>query len=442
MAAKPMRLWLLVLAGCGRIGFALIGGSASSPGDAVITGDAVPANMISITVLEPAEATNAGQPLAGATVIVDDANGRAIATSDAQGSVVAPVAGTATVHVVFSEPDPIAGTDWRVTSIYRVGGGTAIVLGGRPGPTVSGTLVPPGENGATKYGAVIPPSCGESFQGTNVGFDLVASCAGMPMDTTAIAYDGSGNELEYLPLPGLVVPANGSVMPGGTWSKLDVYSVTVQGAPAGALAAAAHLGAVVAPGELEDLAEASGPPGTALSVAAPPGATGAFVTANSSFTPIGSNAVQFSETQRYIPGAVASGATLAADLLPFVTSVASDGGTQTVSWTSDGVGTASLVAADVHINLASSGYIEWSMYAPPDVTTFTFPSLPPQVAAATPGPTATWLRPDFAMIDATGLDAAAMLGFVDLDWLRWFAGPGAHMPAGGVATSALLEAMM
>jgi hypothetical protein len=431
-------VWWLLLLGCGRVGFSPAGDGGAGPTvDSVITGDAVPVGEVSITVLAPDELASAGQPLANVAVLVNDSASQRMFTTNSAGNVVVPVTGSVSVHVVYS-PSQLGATSpsWRVYSIFDVGGGTAITLGGHAGTTTVSAMVDMPSRTATPNYVLLGPSACEisGIGGNQLSVTVQNSCTDEAIEAYAGAYNGSGALVAWISAPSLVLSSSATAAITGTWTNTLNYTLSLSGIPANASGVSAELGDVTTSGDFLAINGSDAAAGGTVVVPGTMSAGGVAIVANSMSSVVATYR-RTSVSSRFLPMTLNPGAyNVNAALLPFVTSIATDATERTIAWGGDGIGSAQLVAAYETISWGSTSLV-WTAYAPPTTTTLGFPSLPASFAAAVPATSATWGWPALSLIEIVGSNAATMLGSIDLEWRGWTGGYGPSLPPAGLATS-------
>lgn len=411
--------WAIVaLAGC-RLGFDRIapGGDA---GDDAAAGDAVELRLVTDAYGNDA----AGQPIAGATVLVDRGHGLERSMTDADGAARIPIADLAAIHVVFRGELGL-----RVYSVIAPPPGP-IELGGRPGAAgfrQAAVRLP--DTMATEYTARIAEHCA-TLDGGGSGFvvaiSLAPECDGQARHVVGFQIPvSSGVYSEYLD-GGVVTLAAGTIVTlGGTFRAMRGYPVTLDHL---APTASATKLTLVERTDLDVL-----PLSPALDFTATPMATAALTT----HAAPGGNAVKLSFTNLEVAGnfLTISDSILpldltkpialdAARLVPPFASLAV--GARELSWVGGDGGTIAIVEA-------IAGPIQWDAYLPASATSVEFPALPADLGAS-------FLAFDVVSVqklDVPGATRAGLQATVDRTWGRW-PHEASLLPAAGSTLASIL----
>ncbi len=234
-----MRARLVVLVAvhaiaCGRVGFDA--NSRSEGADGGTDGATTYPATITLRVYGGGEGTPWGQPLANATVLVDDGDLQTLST-DADGLVTATIDAPARVQVGYlvSVGMP-AQEEWRLYAFEEVTGGTSLELGSRSAPPdalVSITVNVQAYPGATTYQMHAPVRCGIGGSTTSTAIvNAFARCIGESIPIFAVAYDNTNTAIAWLDVGTRAVIAGATYTPATTWQPLSVETIGYRQLPA------------------------------------------------------------------------------------------------------------------------------------------------------------------------------------------------------------------
>jgi hypothetical protein len=399
---------VLVVAGCGRIGF-----DRHTPTE-VLDGDAsIPSDEIAIEL----KSEYGLGPVNGADVLVDRGGSLDRFKTDQDGVAFVPATTPTTIHVLFDRINEGSPGYWRIFTLVAVPPGTVVRLGDRPDPALfSASITVPTTSGNPDYQLRVARHCGNSAYATSHTFVLeyYAYCSTTPIHavvttrpagTGASWYDAGTISLSEFPSP---------TIPTGTYVAMAMYTLQLTNVPAGLPSLTPELAQVSTDGadyfELDRPTSVANPtPTTTLQIAAMPGTNELRLIAT------GASANPASTTSQLAPIAPV-GTTLAFDaggLLPLLDTLVLDPSGSHAQWgpsITPPPGPA-IVAFDAQV-----GQDAWTSYLPVGATDVTFPSLPSDLAAAIPTP--PWYVAQAAVI-AMPAATPRDLYTIDGDWQTW-----------------------
>jgi hypothetical protein len=400
----------VALAACGRLGFQLGAGPDGGDGE----GDAIKVIVTSDEYL----AEPAGQPIAGATVLIERGGVVERMVTDDAGTALFAAAGVTAYHVVYE-----ADLGWRVYTAAAPRPGT-FELGGRPALDRGHqmTLLVPGGAAADSYAVGLPDRCATVMpsQEPTFTFNYNRACSGTAVPV--IAFRLPPSTPEYFDA-GLVMLANGSThVVNGSYQTAVLRTVEVTGLPAGT--EVVHADVVARSGD--DVMRVT----SLSSSVATLGLSAATV---NNFAARGGDALHvrafldlpepsLSSSERIEPTTIADITQFdAARMLPPFTQVTAES-LASVSWTGGGSG-GTLIAVE-----ATASMLQWNAYTEPSATSVTFPMLPADLGVPLP--------PRFALVTVAKLDipgaaAADIARTLDRTWNLWPNSAALVPPAGG-----------
>lgn len=396
------------LAACGRLGF-----EAAGPDGGVISGDAIKLIVTSDEYL----AEPAGQPIAGAAVLIERGGAVERMTTDDTGTALFAAAGVTAYHVIYQ-----ADLGWRIYTAAAPRAGT-FELGGRPAFDLGHrmTLLIPGGGAADSYAVALPARCATLMpsQEPTFTFDYNRACSGSAVPV--IAFRLPPATPEYVDA-GLVMLANGSThVVNGSYQTALLRTMEITDLPAGTDLVYA------------DVVARSGDDVTRLTSltgsAAPLGLSSVTIT---SFAAPGGDALHvqaflalpatyMSRSERIEPMPIAGTTQFDATrmLAPF-TQVTADS-VASVSWTGGDGGT--LLAVE-----ATASLLQWTAYTEPSATSVSFPVLPADLGVPLP---ARFAFVTVTRLDIPGAAIADVARTLDRTWNLWPNSAGLVPPAGG-----------
>jgi len=405
------RAWpLLVLAGCGRIGF----DDQGAAGD----GQMPPSGHITITLKTDRFASDpANLPVADAYVFVA---GRAtLQRTDAAGTVDVLSDGGDTIHVAYRDP-----VRWRLYTIVAAPTATHVDIGGRVLASTAiqtmNVIVPAG--GST-YELRLPKRCAQTAAGSGSTTILVvydAGCEGEAVAAAAIAYDASNNP-SGLSVMTLQLTSGQTVVWNGAYLADAVALFSATNIPAGPSSMDLTVFWLDPGGDVVDLGE---PSLTTQSTATTATLSAKVMT--------GGNAIQLSAaygaggTKGVLLAGLGSATTPidASDFLaPYLGVVGSGRTAQWMRYTNETRPDPDLQILEGLIGSPTD--LLWTAIVPAQTLSMTLPVFPPEVAIADPG-TLTW-----GSTRIVGLKGAEVrLSDIDARWTRWLYGQ--ELPPSGL----------
>jgi hypothetical protein len=387
-------LWVALL-GCGRLGFEERDGPGGTGGPitAVVTSD-------------ESAAGPAGQPIRGATVLIERGGTIERTATDDAGTVQFSSTGVTVYHVVYQ-----TGQQWR---IYTVAASLADVveLGGRAASTPDRQMMlsVPAVGGQNRVTATMPDQCGVlgDYGTSSWQFTYNAACEGKAVRMLVFRLDAGARTSGYIDA-GMVTLARGSSHTvSGTYAAISTPTVQITNLPNGTTNVAATFVARVG----VDLTRLSHEIGTAF----PQGSSATVTTTAAAggdaivITAAGPFSQYSTSSQRVVP--IVGGGPIAVDaaqMLPLY-------GALTVthlpmlSWNGvDDSGT--LVAVQ-----ASSFGVEWDAYLERSAATVTLPAFPLDLPIAIPS---VFDRVIVTKLGIPGADAATLARTIDRTWQAW-----------------------
>jgi hypothetical protein len=403
------------LAACGRVAFQ----PAAGPEDDESPGETITVIVTSDEYL----AEPAGQPIRGATVLIERDGAVERTATDGAGTARFAAAGVSVYHVVYK-----ADLGWRIYTAAAPRAGT-FEYGGRSAFNLSQqmTLSIPGGAAADSFALTLPDRCATVLPSPSPSFtfDYNAVCSGEAVRVIAFRLPPSAPE--YLDA-GLVTLANGATrVVTGTYQTALLRTIEITDLPAGTASVFADV-VVRSADDVVRLTPVSSPvttggmPTAAVSTFAAPGGDALHVRA---FLELPGRSSSSSE--RIAPAMIAGTTQFdATSMLPLFTQVTADG-LVSVSWTGGGTGGTVLAVEAV------AGMLQWDAYTQPSATSVTFPSLPADLGVPRPA--------SFAVVTVAKLDipgaTADTARTLDRTWQLWPNSVDLVSPSGGSMTRAL-----
>lgn len=392
---------MVVGIGCGRIDFAPTADGAIS----------VPPGRIGVLVSSDAQ-FGAIAAVANAAVLLDD--GSRYATDD-NGFVLVPAAGPTSLTVVY----PLGGGNWRVASALAVPPTSVVELGGRPVVGVTNSMfadLP--DAGAFEYGVRVPPRCGFDSEADAASLSIVYSARCEGQTVHAIAFVAT---VPPQMVDAMVDLASGTTSAvAGPYVAAQTYSLEITNVPAEPAGTVVRSAIAELAPELIYRSDPVDVPADAATVTATPAATpGGNALAIGVVRP---NAGAYSSaTGRVDAVALAPTTTIdASRMLPQLDNLALAPDLSTIAWTVAAATATPVTAyATEAVFVGPAGDVEWSVYAPDPLTAVRFPTLPADLAAAVPPPTAIWGAVDVSALAYRTQGYAALLVLVDQRLLAW-----------------------
>ena len=401
-------MWLalcLLVAACGRVGFDEQRGNGGAFDGGALDGARAPDSYDgpgTIDLVVESEGSNAGAPIDGADVLVENGSGFDRTTTAADGTASFSVAGPTTFHVAYL----VSGL-WRVYTINAARAGSTVTLGGQPGgaaTSASMTLsLPAGAGGTYTYSlgrCSNPPNSG----GATFAFSYPSTCEARTVHL--FAYDLSTAD-GYIDAGPLTLTANSTDTVPGPYQPMTSHAVHVANLPANTQSVYATI-ELAQGGDLiildPDSATNATPNGTTLdtTVSAPP--TGNLLELQ--FNGIQSDPISAFGFE-FVPTDTAGNVSVdAAGALPVFTAMTTSPATAGIAWSP-------LVSAGVIYTVdATAANVHWTAYVNAGTDHVAFPALPAGLAAASP---ASWNDANVTLYDVPGKNAATLVTTIDHD---------------------------
>ena len=227
-------VWLalcLLVAACGRVGFDEHRGNGGAFDGGALDGARAPDSYDgpgTIDLVVESEGSNAGMPVGGADVLVENGSGFDRTTTAADGTASFSVAGPTTFHVAYL----VSGL-WRVYTINAARAGSTVTLGGKPGAPRpahrwrSASRREPAAPTATASG------CARTRRTTAARPSrsswTLSSCEGRTVHL--FAYDLSTSD-DYIDAGPLTLKANATFAVPGAYQAMPSHAVHVANLPA------------------------------------------------------------------------------------------------------------------------------------------------------------------------------------------------------------------
>jgi hypothetical protein len=395
---------LLVLAGCGRLGF------QEKPGP----DDGSDGSVDTVTVIVTSDeylAEPAGKPIAGATVLVERAAGTDRLATDATGTARFHASGALACHVIYKSD-----LGWRGYTIQPplMDRSSTIELGSRPAsnPSHNVTFTLPADPTASEFTVRLPAHCGfpPSSGSSSVSAAYEAACEGIPVHTYAFALPSATSGQPDLYIDAGIHPLinNSTLNVSGGYSTLPTRMLELVNLPAATDSVSAEIvqrsgvditsltptpGSSVGAGTSASLRMGTVPGGNAISIRA------------FSITPV----QYLSSSEQLAPLGAATATTFdARDMLPLFEQLAV-GDPTTVAWTGGEGGTITIVERQ-------DGATQWDWYLPASAMAAKLPDIPADLGVPGPKPTAYAQITRLAVPGATGGD---LLQTIDRRWSLW-----------------------
>ncbi len=427
-------LLLLTLSAC-RFGFSDVTPSVDGgvPADAEVPTP----GMARVTVLGEEGESTAGQPIAGAYVIVIEPSGATTSTqTPASGTVSVPIAGSSEIHIARPAPE-LGATHWQVYSFTHLNGDLDLLVGGRAVPvattaTMTANLPAFTDMGITGSRVRGPAQCVDSEQAPSVGttatFTFATICAGTTVPLYAQGL-GLGDPWAWLPLGDVTLASGGMTTATSAWLDNEKYAIQYDGLPASianlwgvfALPGATAADAIAIDGDDSAVVAGSGQ----VVLDGPPVVAGSMF---ATWFDDGNNA-SGRLTIEHIDQPFGNRHFDLALLGPSVTVPTVSGGR--VQWTSDNLAGADVVAVQAKITLGGAE-VTWNAYGPGSLTELTYPTLPASLAMLNLSASALWAIPAVEIVTLPDDSYGSALPIIDRD-LYWWRELGTYLPAGTVS---------
>lgn len=431
---RSLGLLLLTLSAC-RFGFSDV--TPSADGGVIADAEVPTPGTARVTVLGEEGETAAGQPIAGAYVIVIEPGG---ATTTAQtlasGTVSVSIAGSSEIHIARPAPD-LGATRWLLYSFTHLNGDLDLTVGGRAVPvattaTMTANLPAFTDIMITDSRVRGPGQCVDSEQAASVGttatFKFATVCAGATVPLYAQALS-SGDPWSWMPLGDVTLTSGGMTTPTSAWLDNEKYAIQYDGLPASitnvwgvfALPGATAADAIVIDGDSSEVVSGAaqvvldGPPIV-------PGST--FGT----WFDDGNNA-SGRLTIEHVDQPFGNRRFDLALLGPSVTAPTTS--LDRVQWTSDNLAGADIVAVQAKLTLGGAEVL-WSAYGPGSLTEVTYPKLPASLAMLNLSSGSVWTGPTVQIVTLPDDSYTSALPILDRD-LYWWSEIGAYLPAGTIS---------
>lgn len=392
-------MWLALL-GCGRFGFEERSGPGGRGGPITV-----------VVTSDESTAGPAGQPIRGATVLIERDGMTERAATDDAGMVQFASIGVTVYHVVYRTEQR-----WR---IYTVAASLANVveLGGRAASTLDHQMMlsVPAVGGQNRLTATMPDPCAVlgDYGTSSWQFTYSSVCEGKAVRLLVFRLDAGARTSGYIDA-GMVTLARGSSHTvSGSYAAITTPTVQITNLPAGATSVGATFVARVGV-DLTRLSHEIGvglPQGGSATVTttAAAGGNAIVVTASGPFS-------QYSaSSQRVVP--IAGGSPFAIDAAPMLPLYGSLTVTHlpTLSWNGvDDSGTLVVVQG------SSFNSVEWNAYLEPAAASVTLPAFPPDLPIALPS---LFDRVIVSKLGIPGADAATLARTIDRTWQAWPSDP-------------------
>jgi hypothetical protein len=412
----------IALAGCGRFGFQAATGPGDG-GDDDTGGIGGPGgNAITLRVVsDETMAQPAGQPIAGATVVVERDGAVERLATDAQGIARFAAAGVVACHVALRSE-----LGWRIYTVGEPHG--TIELGGRRAFNLDHSMtihVP--DDGSSDFTVHVSEHCAfPPFSGPEVTFSYNPDCEGKP--TRAIVYGRSAGGRDVFFDAGPITLADGAMRTvTGNYVPVPPASVAVSNLELGFIDAVgfeifARTGVDLVPLTIDF--PSTTPTGTTTTVSgiAAPGGNALEIQLTAALP------IQYSSTSvRIVPLSTAAPMLDARTLVPVFRSLVLTRPPE-VSWTGSGTGGTILTVETL------TGHVQWDAYLPPSATKVRFPDLPADLGVPVP---ASFDFASVVKLEIPGATTADLLPTIDRTSSQWPHDP-ALLPAEGSARATIL----